>query len=98
MANYVAAPEVGRDMAHLWDHIAAGDEGAARRITAEILAAFERLAEMPGLGHTRSDLTTQPLLFWPIRRRYFVIYRIRMGTIEIVRVLDGRRDVAALLG
>ena len=55
------------------------------------------LADMPGLGHTRFDLTAQPLLFWPVRR-YLVIYRSRPDTIEIVRVLHGNRDVATLLG
>jgi plasmid stabilization system protein ParE len=64
-------------------------------VLSHILDATERLAERPGIGHTRADLTDEKVLFWPIRG-FLVVYR-RQRPLEIVRVLSGRRDVARLL-
>jgi plasmid stabilization system protein ParE len=61
-----------------------------------LFAAFERLAAMPGLGHTHTDLTDQPLRFWTVGA-YLVIYRTVQTPIEIVAVTRGGRDIPRLL-
>jgi len=54
------------------------------------------LAEMPGKGHVREDLTDDEVLFWPVYR-YLVVYRPGTAPLEVVRVLHGARDVERIL-
>ena len=63
MTSYIFAPEALQDLQELWDSIAVENLDAADRVIDTLFAAFERLAAMPGLGHTREDLTDQPLQF-----------------------------------
>lgn len=58
--------------------------------TAEIFAACQRLAQMPGMG-LREDLTDEPLRFWPVYS-YLIIYRPETQPLEIVRILHGARS------
>jgi plasmid stabilization system protein ParE len=54
------------------------------------------LVRNPGIGHTRSDLTAYPVLFWPVGA-YLILYRIQKGFIEIVAVTQGARDIPGFL-
>ena len=57
---------------------------------------FERLAERPGLGHSREDLTNRPLRFWSVFS-YLVVYDPESRPLTIIAVLHGARDVEKLL-
>ena len=37
---------------------------------------FEELAQTPGMGHRRVDLTSFAILFWPVGA-YLILYRVR---------------------
>ncbi len=55
------------DLEEIIDYIA--DEASANRarlVLNQILRAADRLAEMPGMGHRREDLTEEDVLFWPV--------------------------------
>lgn len=54
------------------------------------------LARNPELGHIRRDLTSKLVRFWPVYS-YLIIYDPATQPLEIVRILSGYRDVAALL-
>jgi toxin ParE1/3/4 len=84
------------DVFQIWSYLF-GRAGAeiANRIESEIYSAFDALAEHPGLGHKRSDLTSAGVLFFAVYE-YLVIYRSGVE-LEIVRVLHGRRDVRRIL-
>lgn len=69
---------------------------AAGHIRDELFDAMRLLAQTPGMGHFRSDLAKEPLRFWLVRS-FLIIYRGEKRPIEIVRVLHGARDVAAIL-
>ena len=58
---------------------------------------MQRLAQNPGIGHVRPDLTNEDVRFWPVFK-YLVIYRPATRPLEIVRVLHGQRDVKHILG
>jgi plasmid stabilization system protein ParE len=60
-----------------------------------IFDACQRLAENPNIGHTREDLTEQPVLFWPVGS-YLIIYDRHTKPISVVRVVHGGRDVPSL--
>ena len=68
----------------------------AQHVADHLYTAFQKLAETPGLGHKREDLTSLPVLFWA-EWSYLVIYKPDAKPLEIVRVLHGARDVETLL-
>lgn len=70
---------------------------AADKLEADIYTACDMLAQNPGLGHQRPDLTDEPVLFWPVREQYLVIYRRETQPLKIVRILHGARDASAEL-
>ncbi|MBF0269156.1 MAG: type II toxin-antitoxin system RelE/ParE family toxin [Alphaproteobacteria bacterium] len=95
MPDFIVAPAARQDLIDIWNFVADSDTAAADRLIDRFDEAFARLAAAPGIGHQRSDLTSQPVLFWPVLR-YLIVYR--KGTaLEIVRVLSGYRDIPSLL-
>lgn len=69
---------------------------AGTRLLDALFDAFSLLAGSRDIGHLRGDLTPRPVRFLTVRGRYRVVHRNR-APVQILRVLDGRRDVAALL-
>lgn len=63
-------------------------------VLGEIIAAFRLLASHPEAARLRRDLTSLPLKFWPVFS-YLIVYDPAARPLAIVRVLHGRRDVAA---
>jgi toxin ParE1/3/4 len=91
-----------RDLEDIWLTIAADNPPVATRLIRDIGAKIARLAEHPRLGprHPAIRPATRMLVDGP----YLVLYEIRPDTdvgpvdeVEIVRVVDGRRDLASLL-
>jgi plasmid stabilization system protein ParE len=62
----------------------------------KIEAAMQLLAVRPGAGHSRIDLTSEPVKFWQVFS-YFVIYDPVPRPIHIVRVLHTSRDIPNIL-
>jgi len=65
--GYVLSPEAQQDVADIRTHYL--DEGGARvarYVLAELTRGFRFLAETPGAGHIRADLTGEPMRFWPV--------------------------------
>ena len=98
MSSFVLAPVARDDLHEIWDYYAIEIQNfdVADRIRDELFHAFGELVKMPGMGHYRSDLASEPLRFWRVRD-YLIIYRSNKAPLEIVRVLHGKRDVQALL-
>ena len=80
----------------IWEYIAQDNVDGADRVTKEIHEAIVMLAQNPGLGHLRKDLTSKSVRFWPIYS-YLIIYNPTTHPLEIVRILSGYRDLAKLL-
>jgi plasmid stabilization system protein ParE len=96
MADHFYSPEARLDLLDIWEHIADDDVDTADRVEREIEQAISLLARNPGLGHLRRDLTSKPVRFWPIYS-YLIIYDSDARPLEVVRILSGYRDVAAIL-
>lgn len=77
-------------------YIAEENPSAAYKLLDSFYSAIDLSADNPCIGHYREDLTNQPVRFWPIKSHYLIIYRDTSPT-EIIRVLSGYRDIAALL-
>lgn len=96
MSEFILAPAASRDLEEIWEYIAEDSIDAADRWLAKLEKAVRLLADMPKIGHTRTDLTDKAVLFWPVGR-YLIIYRADRRPIEVVRVLSAYRDVSRLL-
>jgi plasmid stabilization system protein ParE len=93
---YLVAPEAEGDLRQIWRYLL-GEAGLAiaNRIQGELVEAFEGLADVPGKGHRRPDLTSRDVLFFSVYQ-YMIVYR-RTESVEIVAVLHGKRDVKRVL-
>jgi plasmid stabilization system protein ParE len=96
MTGHVLGADAELDLDDIWEHIAADSIDAADRWIGMLFDAFEALGQTPGMGHKREDLTTCPVLFWPVGA-YLVIYRADHLPIEIVAIARGSRDIPAFL-
>jgi toxin ParE1/3/4 len=84
-----------RDLREIWAFISQHSFDAADRVVEDFYRAFGQLADTPGLGHKRNDLTSQNVLFWPVHS-YLVVCK-DSKPVRIVRLIHGRRDVKKLL-
>ena len=96
MKRFKLSPQAANDVREIWSYLAEHNVRAARRVRLKIFDACQWLAQNPRSGHERSDLTRKPVLFWPVGA-YLIVYNPAASPIEIVRVLHGARDIAAIL-
>lgn len=94
--NYELTEQAEKDLDEIYDTIAADNAMAADQFVDILFDAMDSLARMPGIGHVRSDLTSLPVRFWPVRR-YLIIYREEVVSVTILRVVSAYRDIVALL-
>jgi toxin ParE1/3/4 len=97
MARILRRPEAVRDLLSIWRYVAesAGDERAGSVIRT-IDQKLHTLAEFPQMGRRRDELAVG-LRSIPVAA-YLVFYYPLDDGIELVRVLDSRRDIPALFG
>lgn len=98
MNRFILSPAAFQDIQEIWGYFAHELQNleVADRIRDELFQAMKKLGEKPGLGHFRSDLSSEPLRFWLVRN-FLVIYRSELQPIQIVRILHGSRDIQTLL-
>ncbi len=91
----VWSPGASKDLIGIWEHFA-GAASAARGD--DVLRAIDRataaLEDWPEIGKARDDV--RPGLRSVRAERHVVFYCVGKGIVEIVRVLDERRDVDAI--
>jgi len=96
MTLYEVSAEAQRDLFEIWSHIAQDSVDLANRIDAEFHQLFASLSRMPRQGHTRKDLTSRPVLFFPMCS-FLVVYLPETKPVRVMAVLRGRRDVRRVL-
>ncbi|MCO6511499.1 MAG: type II toxin-antitoxin system RelE/ParE family toxin [Aridibacter famidurans] len=81
--------------------IAEDNPDAAFRFLLRFEDTVNALAENPLIGSQREFeiQELQNLRFWPVKkfRNYLIIYKTARGNLEIIRVLNSRRDFSLLL-
>ena len=70
-------------------YIAQDDASAARLVVQRIMEAVATLADQPGLGRPGRVPGTRELIV--AKTRYLVPYRVRGGTVEVLRVFHTSR-------
>jgi toxin ParE1/3/4 len=87
------SPQAEIDLTSIWDFIADDSMKAADALLDRIEAAFDMLAERPLAGRARDDLASN-LRSFPVGS-YIIFYIPVSDGIEVVRVINGRRDIGA---
>lgn len=96
MNEYALSVATEQDLDEIWEYIAQDNIDAADRWIEKLFDAFQSLAQAPGMGHTREDLTGAPVLFWPVGA-YLIVYRVQPAWVEVVAVTQGARDIPTFL-
>lgn len=79
----------------LTDRVAWAGADSGSRLAGDLTKAVELLMRNPYLGRQRDEFTTLPLRFWHTKG-FWLVYRPE--PFVVVRIIDARRDIAAILG
>jgi toxin ParE1/3/4 len=94
--GYILSPEAQQDIIDIRAfYMKEAGARVARYVLADITRGFRFLAGTPGAGHSRTELTDEPVKFWPVFS-YLIVYDPATRPIGIARVLHGSRDLASL--
>jgi toxin ParE1/3/4 len=85
----VWSPRASEHLTHLRSYIARDSPNVANRIAGTLLAAVERLAELPNLGRPGRVAGTRELVV--PGTPYVIPYRVRGDRIEVIAVFHGRQ-------
>jgi len=93
------APRARADLDDIWDYLASEtrDEASADQQIDAITERFVLLAGHPHLGRARDDDLGPGRRSFPVGQ-YVIVYRTVGRDVHILRVVHGRRDLAALFG
>ena len=94
--RFVFTEEAETQLLKILGYLADESESAAVRVRDAIYDSVGKLAERPGIGHTRQDLTDRPVKFWSVYS-YLIVYDSESRPLTIVAILHGARDVEQLL-
>ncbi len=96
-ARYVLAPQAAVDLVEIWRSLKEqANITTADRVELAIREKISLLAETPGAGHRRKDLTGEDVNFFPVYS-YLIVYRPNTNPLQVVSILHGRRDVEQIL-
>ena len=92
------APQAESDLDDIFDYVAreSGGTEIADRLIDSITGRFLLLARHPHIGRSRDDELRPGLRSFAVGE-YVIIYRVQNSDVLILRVLQGRRDIAGLL-
>lgn len=98
MSQPLFTPEAEQDLIDIADYLSQWSPTAAQRVLDDIERTCRTLASNPGLGRSREDLGPG-LRSMPVGK-YIIIFRAApaQSTVEIIRVLHGRRNIPTVFG
>ncbi len=96
MTSYVIGEDAEHDLDAIWEFIAADSIDAADRWMERLFDSFAEIAQSPGVGHKRSDLTPLHIRFSAVGA-YLIIYRVKSDVVQIIAVTQGARDIPSFL-
>ncbi len=95
--KYRVSPEARQALLDIYDFISRENQSAADRVIDTIKEQFRSIAQYPDHGRSREELSTG-LRSLVVRkdRSYIIFYQQQADAIDIIRVLDGARDLKRL--
>lgn len=91
MSRLRFTPLAVQDLEEIHDYIAADNAEAALRLMERLEKRCQSLAETPGMGRSREELS--PFLRSLAEGNYVIFYRPIEDGAEVVRVLHGARSI-----
>jgi toxin ParE1/3/4 len=92
VTRYKITGPVARDIDEILDYIAALSPQTAVLVSSRFEKAFDRLVDMPNLGHPREELKDANARVYSVSG-YLVIYDPTLSPLHILRVVRGARDL-----
>lgn len=83
-----------QDLIDIWKNVAAESPPIADQCLDRIEARCKQLAAFPELGPERSDIAPDARML--VVERWIAIYRLVEQGVQIVRIVDGARDLSRL--
>jgi integrase len=74
MSGFVLTPAAEGDLLKIIEYLEGDNPNAVLKVVDALDEAMQQLADNPGIGHLRPDLTDQDVRFWSVFK-YLVIYR-----------------------
>jgi toxin ParE1/3/4 len=94
-------PKVSQDIDQVYRYFAETDRDRAMAFFDAVRQTFAELARMPGMGkmYDSSEDDINDLRCWFVKgfKTFLILYRFDDEVVTIVRVIDGRRDIPAIL-
>ena len=83
------------DLDHYVAHIAKDNPDAAKRLLAAAEETAKMLLRHPEIGHQESFRKQQGIRSWRVNGfdNYLIFYRINPDSVELLRLLNGARDL-----
>ena len=85
------------DILNIKEYIASSNTVGANYFVESLISVFEMLAEFPYVGVKKAGIKNQNIQIYTIRKKYNIIYRVKDGDIEILRVLNRYQNLFAVL-
>jgi toxin ParE1/3/4 len=96
VSDFVLTPAAGGDLLKIIEYLEGDNPSAVLNVVDALDEAMQRLANTPGIGHVRTDLTAEDVRIWSVFR-HLVICRPDTKPLQIVGVPHGNGDVKRLL-
>lgn len=96
MTGFFLSPRALEDLFKIYSYIGERSEKSAERISASFYLCFALLANFPGMGRNRPEITKHPVLFYTFDG-YHVIYRTIEERVEILTILGSGVDLRSIL-
>lgn len=102
ITKIIRKPRAKADLVDQFAYIAEDNLDAGHRFLVAAEETIQLLCEMPGIGQLRYDISNPRLVGLRSRRipgfeNYLIFYRSIEGSIEIIRVMHGARDLPNVL-
>lgn len=95
MKRYILSDEAKLDLEQIWEYIADDDIDAADKVRNKIRDALDRVARVPGIGHSRRDVKNPRYRFLVVYS-YVIAYFPDTKPLQIVRIVHGARNLKRL--
>jgi toxin ParE1/3/4 len=95
MAEIVRTPLAEADLAAILTHLEQNNPAAADRYAAKFAEKAEALSRFPEIGRLRPEIA--PGVRSTLVKPYVLFYRYHGDTVQILRILHGRRDLRRIM-
>ena len=92
--NFILAPSAISDLEEISDYFVENNVEAGERLFQKFSQRFQSLTRFPKLGKLYPNL--HPEIRGLLEQNYIIFYRISSESIEIVRIVDARRNLLEL--